>query len=121
MNESNPSRFEELILPHLDAAYNLARWMTRNSEDAQDIVQEAYIRAYRFFDGYHGGNAKAWVLAIVRNTGYTWLRQHRAQEPATVHDEAALEVADHQPGPESRSIQSANQELIRKAIDSIPL
>jgi RNA polymerase sigma factor (sigma-70 family) len=116
-----PSRFEELIMPHLDAAYNVARWMTRNSDDAQDIVQEAYVRAYRFFDGYHGGSAKAWLLTIVRNTGYTWLRQNRAHEPVTVYDDALLDVPDFLPEPDARMIQSANQELIRKAIDNIPL
>src|SRR6266446_8514986 len=59
--------FEETILPHLNAAYNLARWLTRNEDDAQDVVQEAYMRAFRFFDGFKGGDGKAWLLAVVRN------------------------------------------------------
>ena len=67
--------FEQVVLPHLDSAYNLARWLTRNDQDAEDVVQEAYLRALRFFDGFHGGDARAWLLAIVRNTCYTWLQK----------------------------------------------
>jgi RNA polymerase sigma-70 factor (ECF subfamily) len=70
-------RFRELALPHLNAAYNLARWLTHSDHDAQDIVQEAYLRAFRFFDGCHGQDARAWLLTIVRNTTYTWLQQNR--------------------------------------------
>jgi RNA polymerase sigma factor (sigma-70 family) len=70
-------RFGEMALPHLNAAYNLARWLTRSDQDAQDIVQEAYLRAFKFFDGFHGEDARAWLLAIVRNTIYTWLQQNR--------------------------------------------
>jgi len=70
-------QFEEVTLPHLNAAYNLARWLTHSDQDAQDIVQEAYLRAFKFFDGFHGEEARAWLLAIVRNTTYTWLRQNR--------------------------------------------
>ena len=66
-------RFEQAILPHLDAAYNLARWLTRNEHDAQDMVQEASLRAFKFFDGFHGVDARAWLLTTVRNTCYTWL------------------------------------------------
>jgi len=64
--------FEQDVLPHLDAAYNLARWLTRNEQDAQDVAQEAYLRAFRFFPGFRGGDARAWLLKIVRNTFYTW-------------------------------------------------
>jgi RNA polymerase sigma factor (sigma-70 family) len=113
--------FEQIILPYLDDAYNLARWMTRNPEDAKDIVQESLIRAFRYFEGYHGGSAKAWLLTIVRNTGYTWLRQHRAHESNTVLEEAALDVPEQSPGPDTQMAQSANQELLRKALEKIPL
>ena len=65
--------FEQTMVPHLDAAYNLARWLTRNPRDAEDLVQESYLRAFRFFDGFHGGDGKAWLLAVVRNTCLTWL------------------------------------------------
>ena len=63
--QSQLELFEEIILPHLDAAYNLARWLTRNDQDAQDVVEESYVRAFRFFDGYRGGDGKAWLLAVV--------------------------------------------------------
>src|SRR4051794_29075324 len=68
------ARFEELMLPHLDAAYNLARWLTRSEHDAADVVQEAYLRALRFFDSYHGGDGRSWLLTIVRNTCHTHAR-----------------------------------------------
>ncbi|MGA2592979.1 MAG: sigma-70 family RNA polymerase sigma factor [Bryobacteraceae bacterium] len=69
--------FEQTILPHLNAAYNLARWLTRNDPDAEDIVQEAYLRAFRYFDGFQGGDGKAWLLAVVRNTYLTWRRREK--------------------------------------------
>jgi len=65
------ARFEQLVLPHLDAAFNLARWLLRRREDSEDVTQEAMLRAYRFFRGFHGGDARAWLLQIVRNTCYT--------------------------------------------------
>jgi RNA polymerase sigma-70 factor (ECF subfamily) len=81
--ETKPKRFEHVIMPHLDAAYNLARWLTRSDSDAQDVVQEATLRAYKYFDGFEGENAAAWLLAIVRNSCFTWLRRNRpAQEVA---------------------------------------
>src|SRR5882724_2044967 len=79
--------FEETILPHLNSAYNLARWLTRNEDDAKDAVQEAYLRAFRFFDGFKGGDGKAWLLAVVRNTCITWLRRQKA--PVVPFDETA--------------------------------
>ncbi|HVI72737.1 MAG TPA: sigma factor, partial [Pyrinomonadaceae bacterium] len=79
--------FEEALLPHLDAAYNLARWLTRNEADAQDVVQEAYLRALKFFSGFHGTDGRAWLLAIVRNAFYTSLRRNDATEVAYDFDE----------------------------------
>ena len=80
-------RFERLVMPHLGAGYNLARWLTRNAHDADDVVQEAYLRALQAFDRYRGGDPRAWLLTIVRNTCYTWLRQHCAPEAvATARD-----------------------------------
>lgn len=81
-------RFEEIVLPHLHTAYNLARWLSRSDQDAQDIVQESYLRAFRYFDGCQGEDARAWLLAIVRNTTYTWLQQNRALVKHTPFDEA---------------------------------
>jgi RNA polymerase sigma-70 factor (ECF subfamily) len=82
------SRFEAVALPHLDAAYSLARWLTRNDADAADVVQEAYLRAFRYFDSYREGDAKSWVLRIVRRTSYSWIERNRPAELV------ALEVVD---------------------------
>jgi RNA polymerase sigma-70 factor (ECF subfamily) len=75
--KNKTSEFEAIVLPHLDAAYSLARWLTRSEHNAEDLVQMAYMRAFRFFDGFRGGDARVWLLAIVRNTYYTWLRDNR--------------------------------------------
>ncbi len=79
--------FEQAVLPHLDAAYNLARWLVRNPQDAEDAVQEAYLRAFRFFPGFRGGDARAWLMKIVRNTCYTWLHTNRPLQDAKEFDE----------------------------------
>src|ERR1035438_10092744 len=89
--------FEEVILPHLNAAYNLARWLTRNEHDAQDAVQEAYLRAFRFFDGYRGGDGKSWLLEIVRNTCFTFQRREMRKSTVVVFDEAAHTPSVNQP------------------------
>ena len=81
---SNARTFEQAVLPHLDAAYNLARWLTRNEQDAQDVTQEAFLRAFRFFEGYQGGNMPGLAAYIVRNTCYTWLAQNAARRNRTV-------------------------------------
>jgi RNA polymerase sigma factor (sigma-70 family) len=83
------SLFEEIMLPHLNAAHNLARWLTSNPADAQDVVQESYLRAFRFFDGYKGGDSKAWLLSIVRNTCRTWQRRRKRDNVAVPFDETA--------------------------------
>lgn len=80
-------RFEQLVMPHLDSAYNLARWLTRNDADAQDVVQEACLRAFKYFDGFDGKYANAWLLKIVRNTCYTWLRANRPAEETMALDD----------------------------------
>jgi RNA polymerase sigma-70 factor (ECF subfamily) len=72
--------FEEAVLPHLDAAYNMARWLMRNDANAEDAVQEAYLRAFKFFGGFHGVDGRSWLLAIVRNTCYTWMQHNRSPE-----------------------------------------
>lgn len=95
-NSSQRAQFERVVLPHLDAAYNLARWLTRNDHDAQDVLQDSCVRAFRHFDGFHGGNARAWLLTIVRHTGYSWLEQNRGHVPMTAFDEQL-----HSPGGES--------------------
>src|SRR5213595_3973522 len=79
--------FEAVMLPHLDAAHNLARWLLRNEQDAQDVVQEAFLRAFKSFGGFHGSNGRAWLLTIVRNTSYTLLKKNRAADLTTPFDE----------------------------------
>ncbi len=92
--------FEETMLPHMDAAHNLARWLLRNEQDAQDVVQEAFLRAFKSFGGFHGSNGRAWLLTIVRNTSYTLLKKNRAIDLTTPFDEEA--------------------ELIKEAMDELP-
>src|ERR1700724_4509024 len=87
--------FEEVMLPHLDAAHNLARWLLRNEQDAQDVVQEAYLRAFKSFAGFHGSNGRAWLLTIVRNTSYTLLKKNRTVDASTPFDEE-IHVAGHE-------------------------
>src|SRR3954464_14153794 len=79
-------RFDQLVLPHLDAAFNLSRWLLRGRADAQDVAQEALMRAFRFFRGFHGGDSRAWLLQIVRNTCYTWLEKNRSVDLTTEFD-----------------------------------
>ena len=114
-------RFEQAVLPHLDAAYNLARWLTRNDEDAQDVTQESFLRAFRFFDGYQGGNMRAWLLTIVRNTCYTWLHQNRSAEPAVefdeeIHSEEFSTSAD----PELQVLANADKATLQRALEELP-
>ena len=88
------SRFESVVLPHLDAAYALARWLTRNDADAGDVVQEAMLRAFRYFDTYREGDARSWILRIVRRTCYSWLERNRPAEVVTLGEEVMLDHAD---------------------------
>ena len=114
------ARFEQTISPHLDAAYNLARWLTRNEHDAQDVVQEAYLRAFKFLDAFQGTDARAWLLTIVRNVGYTWLQQNRAHETTTPFDEEIHSGESDSLNPAKLALQSADQELIRYAVEQLP-
>ena len=111
-------------MPHLRAAYNLARWLTHNDHDAQDVVQEAYLRAVRSFDRYRGGDPRSWMLTIVRNTCYTWLRQNRRSEqpPAGDHpDDAGAEIpADAADEPEAQFIRNADKRLLQEALEKLP-
>ena len=115
------TRFEDIMLPHMAAAYNLARWLTRQEQDASDVTQEAMVRAFTFFKGYHGGDARSWLLAIVRNTCYTWLRKNRSHEFTTSFDLDLHDAQDPAANPEQAAVQSANREVLRKALEDIPL
>jgi RNA polymerase sigma-70 factor (ECF subfamily) len=112
--------FEETVLPHLDAAYNLARWITRNTEDAQDVVQESYLRAFKFFDGFHGGNARTWLLKIVRNTCYTWLHQNRADHPTALFDEQIHTDTSESQSPETLLLRKADRQLLNRTLEELP-
>jgi RNA polymerase sigma factor (sigma-70 family) len=114
------ARFEQAVLPHLDAAYNLARWLTRNEHDAQDVVQEAYLRACQFFGGFHGADARAWLLAIVRNTCYTWLKHNRPSESAMPLDEEKHSEADPAASPEGVLLRRENVQMLRQALEKLP-
>jgi RNA polymerase sigma-70 factor (ECF subfamily) len=87
LEDNDVPNFEQAVLPHIGAAYNLARWLMRNEQDAQDVAQEAYLRAFRFFPGFRGGDARAWLMKIVRNTCYTWLHANRPLQDAKEFDE----------------------------------
>jgi RNA polymerase sigma factor (sigma-70 family) len=113
--------FEQEVLPHLDAAYNLARWLTRNNQDAEDVVQEAYIRAFRFFGAFRGGNARAWVLRIVRNTCYNWLQENRPLQSAKEFDENLFGPDPRTLNPEQTLLQNASDKVIRQALEALPL
>jgi RNA polymerase sigma factor (sigma-70 family) len=113
-------RFEQAVLPHLGAAYNLARWLTRAEHDAEDIVQEAYLRALKSFSGFHGADGRAWLLAIVRNACYTWLKQKRVREPATVFDETVHSVQSADT-PIAVLLQKENKQVIREAVEELPV
>ena len=120
---SRIKRFEQKVLPHLDAAYNLARWLTRNDHDAEDVVQEAYERALKFFDGFHGDSARPWVLTIVRHTCYTWLQRNRPKEVTQVFDDETS-VENGEPSastPETLLLQNADRDRLNLAIEALPL
>jgi RNA polymerase sigma-70 factor (ECF subfamily) len=108
------------MMPHLDAAYNLARWLTRNEHDAQDVVQDAFLRAFKFFAGFRGGNSRSWLLSIVRHTGYTWLQKNRRQELLTSFDEQRHDVEDPTSGPQTAPLAIADQQLVREAVEALP-
>lgn len=116
--QSEISRFEQTILPHLDAAYNLARWLLRNESDAEDVVQEAYLRAFKFFGGFHGDNGRAWLLKIIRNTCYTWLQHNRAHELAIEFDEQLH--SGESDNPESIVLENINTQLLKHALEELP-
>jgi RNA polymerase sigma-70 factor (ECF subfamily) len=121
-------RFQRDIVPHLDAAYNFARFLSRNPDAAQDIVQEAFLRAYRGFDGYQGGDARAWIFTIVRNCYHNWLtdRRRKARIETEVHGPDDSEgfsvdnVASDQDTPETALLRRAESNTVRAVLDQLP-
>ena len=113
--------FEDVMLPHLDAAHNLAKWLLRNEQDAQDVVQEAYLRAFKSFSGFHGSNGRAWLLTIVRNTSYTLLKKNRAVDLTTTFDEEIHAVGQESTSPATILEHAEDAELIKNAMEELPV
>ena len=111
----------EQLLLHLNAAYNLAFWITRNSHDAEDVVQEAYLRAVKFFGSFKGRDMRAWLLTIVRNTSYTWLRDNRASQSTVDFDEEKHSTECEEVNPETILIRSVDHQLLRQAVEELPV
>ena len=117
----NTLNFEEAALPHLKSAFNLARWITRSTEDAEDVVQEAYLRAWRFFPSFRGGHARVWLMKIVRNTCYTWITTNRPLRDAAEFDEQIFSPDEAaMPDAEARLIQRDYAEQLHEAINELP-
>jgi RNA polymerase sigma-70 factor, ECF subfamily len=112
------AEFEQLFLPHLDAAYNLARLLTRNAHDAEDVVQESYLRAFRAFSSFRGEASRPWLLTIVRNTSFTWLRDNRSRaDQAEYHEE--LHVSGG-PTPEDESLGHERARCVQRCVQQLP-
>jgi RNA polymerase sigma-70 factor (ECF subfamily) len=127
-NSSKRAQFERVVLPHLNAAYNLARWLTRNDHDAQDVLQESSMRAYQYLDGFRGDSAKSWLLTIVRHTCYSWLEKNRPAALTMEFDEQ-LHSADGPhanngapaDGPEALLQQKQEQSQVQRWLEELPV
>jgi RNA polymerase sigma-70 factor (ECF subfamily) len=117
LNAEDRARFEQLVLPHLDAAFNLAVWILSSRADAEDVTQDA-MRAFRFFEGFHGGDVRAWLLQIVRNTCYTWLEKNRRMKMTDQFDEEVHMQSSATP--ESIAIADDDHERLTQALQTIP-
>jgi RNA polymerase sigma-70 factor (ECF subfamily) len=113
-------QFEQIVMPHLDAAYNLARWLAGNDHDAEDIAQEACVRAFRFVGSFRGGSGRSWLLAIVRNTAYTWLKKNRPHAMVTLDDDELREIEDPSTG-QAATVDHADAAVLRAALEELPV
>ena len=121
-DEGHHTRFENQILPLMPEAYNLARWFMKNEPDARDAVQDAYLKAFRHFESFHGGSGRAWLLRIVRNVCYDALRARDSQRNVVwLDEETAVEVPDSKPSPNALAIQNSTKLRIREALEALPL
>lgn len=118
MQPQETIRFEQLVLPHLDAAVNLARWLLRNRADAEDVVQEAMLRAFRFFERFRGGDARAWLLQIVRNCCYSWLQKNRPSDLMDEFDEELHLLPSLTP--EALAAQADERRRLMQALEFLP-
>ena len=119
-DENRHGCFDEIILPHLDAAHNFARWLVRGSDDAEDVVQEACLRALRYFGTFRGGNARAWLLSIVRTTAFTRSSRNREQQLATQFDEEVHSEGDRALNPELLLLQRMDSQWLEQALNHLP-
>jgi RNA polymerase sigma factor (sigma-70 family) len=113
--------FEEIVVPHLDAAFNYARWLTKNDVDAEDVVQDATIRAFRYFSSLRNDDARPWLLTIVRNTWYARLAQAGSSQRAEVYDEMTDHRRDEQLSPEALVLQRQTVERVQRAVEALPV
>jgi RNA polymerase sigma-70 factor (ECF subfamily) len=129
-NQGRHSDFERVLLPHLDAAYNHARWLTRDDSHAEDVVQEACLRAFKFFDSFHGGNCRAWLLTIVRNAYYTWREKNQCETQNVPFDEDTLAIdgydvdalmADANYGVDRALEREDSRRLVNHAVNQLPV
>ena len=121
MAKASVGSFEGEMLPHLNAAFGLARWLVRSDTDAEDLVQDAYLRAWKAFAGFHGKDPKAWLLTIVRNACYTWLKSRRVESLSTSFDEEVHGAWDVSEDPETRLALDRDRQAIRRAVEALPV
>lgn len=122
MAQRDVEPFERLVLPHLDDAYTLARYLLRDEHDAQDVVQDAVLRALRYFDGFRDGDARAWLLAIVRNCCHTWQRRHRGDRSTLSYSDAGASPQLRGPADaDALAIRSSDRAAIERALGDLPL
>ena len=117
LDSQDQVRFEQLVLPHLDAAFNLARWLLRSKTDAEDVAQEAMLRSYKFFPSFRGGDARAWLLQIVRNACYSWMEKNSREGNMTEFDEEFHGPAS--PTPEEAAIAGQDRARLTRALESL--
>jgi len=113
------ARFERATMPHLDAAFNLARWMTRDDHAAEDVVQEAYARAAKYFGSFRGGDGRAWFLGVVRRAAFDWLAKHRAAF-TVAYDEDLHDKGDESLDPETAALRHCEAQAVRAALEELP-
>ena len=122
--EVRAALFERLVLPHADSAYNLARWLMRNDVDAEDVMQEALLRAYRYVDGFDGENPRAWLLSIVRNAGFSWLKRNRPRDMVALGDDSESTVVplwSSEPVADDLLLErQADRALLDRLIEALP-
>jgi RNA polymerase sigma factor (sigma-70 family) len=122
VSENEAPSFEQVVLPHLDAAYNLARWLVRDPSLAEDIVQDAVLRALQYFASFRGdGGGRAWLLQIVRNAAYAAVKRKGAGTEVPLDTDDAMELPDPGPGPEARLAQRQDLEQLDRALSALPI